>query len=112
VDALVEIALADKHLVEQARARAQRIENRAERTRAILLAMMEALALKKVERPIATLSVSHYAKASVTDADALPDEFIRKAPDLVAIRKALTHGEEVTGAVLGNPTPRLVLRAA
>lgn len=110
LDALVEQAIADSKLSDMASERAKRLEKRADKPRAIILAMLEALALRTVERPLYTATVSHTAKAMVTDAEQLPDEFVRRAADMIAIRKALTHGEAVSGATLSNPQPVLTIR--
>jgi hypothetical protein len=110
IDRLAEMALADKHLVEIARARAQRLEARAAGVRAVIIAMMQGLQLSKLQRPLATMSVSHTTTARVTEQDELPAEYMRAAPDMHAIRKALTAGEAVPGAVLNNPAPTLTIR--
>jgi hypothetical protein len=110
IDKLAEMALADKHLVEIARARAQRLEARAAGVRAVIIAMMQGLQLSKLQRPLATMSVSHTTTARVTEQDELPAEYMRSAPDMHAIRKALTNGETVPGATLNNPSPTLTIR--
>jgi len=111
IDRLAEMALADKHLVEIARARAQRLEARAAGTRAVIVAMMQGLHLAKLQRPLATMSISHTTTAKVTDQAELPAEYMRAAPDMHAIRKALTAGEAVPGAVLNNPMATLTIRS-
>jgi hypothetical protein len=111
IDRLAEMALADKHLVEIARARAQRLEARAAGVRAVIIAMMQGLQLSKLQRPLATMSVSHTTTARVTEPDELPAEYLRSAPDMHAIRKALTAGEAVPGASLNNPAPVLTIRS-
>jgi hypothetical protein len=110
IDRLAEMALADKHLVEIARARAQRLEARAAGVRSVIIAMMQGLQLSKLQRPLATMSVSHSTTARVTDQAELPAEYMRSAPDMHAIRKALTNGETVPGASLNNPAPVLTIR--
>lgn len=112
LDDLAELALADNKLVELARERIKRLEERAESHRNIIRQMLEIAALPKVERPLFTASVSYPRKPIVTDATELPDAFIRHAPDMVAIGKALRAGNELPGAVLGNPEARLTLRTA
>jgi phosphopentomutase len=104
------MALADKHLVEIARARAQRLEARAAGTRSVIVAMMQGLHLPKLQRPLSTLTISHTTTAKVTDQDELPAEYMRSAPDMHAIRKALTAGTEVPGASLNNPMATLTIR--
>ena len=108
IDRIAEAAIADAQLVELARARAQRLEQRAARNRSLIARMMEALELKQLERPLVTASISYHAKPVVTGE--LPPEFMRTAPDLVRLNKALHAGTEVPNATLGNPEPRLSLR--
>jgi hypothetical protein len=110
LDRLAEQALADEALVEGARERIKRLEARADRRRHIVLQMMEAMGLSKLERSLFTASVTHRSKAIVSDQSELPDAFIRHAPDLVALGKALRSGEQIPGASLSNPSPSLVLR--
>jgi hypothetical protein len=110
IDRLAEMALSDKHLVELARARAQRLEARAAASRAVIVAMMQGLHLPKLQRPLSTLTISHTTTAKITEQDELPAEYMRSAPDMHAIRKALTAGTEVPGAVLNNPSPVLTIR--
>lgn len=110
IDKLAEMALADKHLVELARARAQRLEARAAGTRAVIVAMMQGLQLSKLTRPLSTLSISHTTTARVINQDDLPADYMRAAPDMHAIRKALTAGETIPGATLNNPSPTLTIR--
>ena len=110
IDKLAEMALADKHLVELARARAQRLEARAAGTRSVIVAMMQGLQLPKLVRPLSTLSISHTTTAKVIAQDELPGEYMRSAPDMHAIRKALTNGEQIPGATLNNPSPVLTIR--
>lgn len=109
MDRLAEQALADKALVEIGSARLKRIEQRADRIRDLLLRMLEALELPKIERALYSASISHRRNVVVTDADALPEEFVRRAPDKVALGKALRAGQELDGAMLSNPQPSLVL---
>lgn len=110
MDRITESVLADETLAELARARAKRLEERADHRRAIILQMLEALDMTKVQRPLYTASLSHRSKPVVTNADALPDDFIRHAVDLVALGKALRAGQTVEGAELSNPMPSLTLR--
>jgi hypothetical protein len=110
MDRITESVLADESLAELARARAKRLEERADHRRAIILQMLEALEMTKVQRPLYTASLSHRSKPIVTNADALPDDFIRQSVDLVALGKALRAGQTVEGAELSNPMPSLTLR--
>ena len=110
MDRIIETVAADEALVENGKARLKRIEARADRHRAILKAMMEEIG-DKLERPLATLSVSYRTKPIVTDASALPAGLLRTAPDMHAIAKALKDGP-VAGAELSNPAPVLTIRTA
>jgi hypothetical protein len=112
LDRFVEHALADKELAAKASERAARLKERAERSRDIIQRMMAALELTKLERSLATLSISQHRELQVIDEAELPDEFIRHAPDKVAIAKALRAGQDIPGATLGNAQPRLTLRTA
>ena len=112
LDKIVEWSIADKKLAELARERARRIEARSDRTREIATRIVEALGVSPLERPVYTASITYSRKPLVTNADALPGTFIRHAPDLVAIGKALRAGELIPGAELKNPEPMLTIRTA
>ena len=104
MDRITESVLADESLAELARARAKRLEERADHRRAIILQMLEALEMTKLQRPLATLSISNGIRSPiVTNADELPRDFIREAVDMVALGKAMRAGQDVPGAVLRNP---------
>ena len=112
LDRVVEAAIADKKLAELARERAKRIEARAERARGVALQIIEALGVSPLERGVYTASVSYHRELGSLDESALPEAFIRHAPDKVAIAKALRAGQDVPGASLGNDAPRLIIRTA
>jgi hypothetical protein len=112
LDRVIESSIADKKLAELARERARRIEARADRTREIATRIVEALAISPIERPIYTASLTFPRKPLVTNADELPDTYIRHAPDMVAIGKALRAGETIPGAELKNPEPQLTIRVS
>lgn len=112
IDKLAELAIADKALAEKAAERAKRIAGRSERNREVIKAMMQALDIPKLERPLATLSISQHRELQVIDEAELPAEFVRHSPDKVAIAKALRAGFPVSGATLGNDQPRLTIRTA
>ena len=69
LDRVIEHAIADAKLVELARERAKRIEERAKRTRNVALQIIEALRVWPLERPIYTASITQIGKPIVTDAD-------------------------------------------
>ena len=112
LDRVVEAAIADKKLAELARERAKRIEARADRARGVALQIIEALQVSPLERPLYSASISYPRKPLVTNADELPKEMIREAPDMVAIGKALRAGETIPGAELKNPEPQLTIRVS
>ena len=112
LDRVVEQAISDKKLAELARERASRIEARSVRAREIARDIVEALEVSPLERPIYTASLTWPRKPVVTNADELPDTYIRHAPDLVAIGKALRAGETIPGAELRNPEAQLTIRVS
>ena len=112
LDKIVEWSIADKKLAELARERARRIEARSDRAREIATRIVEALGVSPLERPVYTASITYPRKALVTNADELPKEMIREAPDMVAIGKALRAGETIPGAELRNPQATLTIRTS
>ena len=112
LDRVVESSIADNKLAEAARERAKRVEERARKSREIALRIIEALQVSPLERPIYTASITYPRKPLVTNADELPDTYIRHAPDMVAIGKALRAGETIPGAELRNPEPQLTIRVS
>ena len=112
LDRVVEHAISDKKLAELARERASRIEARSVRAREIARDIVEALEVSPLERPVYTASLTWPRKPVVTNAEELPDTYIRHAPDLVAIGKALRAGETIPGAELKNPEPQLTIRVS
>jgi hypothetical protein len=112
LDKIVEWSIADKKLAELARERARRIEARSDRAREIATRIVEALGVSPLERPVYTASLTFPRKPLVTDEEALPAAYIRHAPDMIAIGKALRAGETIPGAELKNPAPLLTIRTA
>jgi hypothetical protein len=112
LDAYAEQALADAALVKQARERAARLEARAQRNRAIVSAILQALQLKRTERALFTASLSQRTEvAEVATNEELPWEFTRISPDKVLIGKVLRGGERVPGYELQTkPDVTLTLR--
>ena len=112
LDRVVEHAIADRKLADLARERAKRIDARADRARDIARDIVEALEVSPLERPVYTASLTWPRKPVVTNADELPPAYIRHAPDLIAIGKALRAGETIPGAELKNPAPMLTIRVS
>ena len=111
LDDLAEASLADSRLIELARERIKRLEERATRRRSIIVRMLEIVDLKKAERPLYTASIAHRAKAIITEEALLPPSLMRISPDMHAIAKALKEGP-VLGAEMSNPQPVLTLRTS
>ena len=112
MDLVIEAVVADEELVERGMARLKRITARANRHRLILKAMMQEIA-ERVERPLATLSVSHRTElAEVPTNEELPSTFLRSAPDKTLITKTLRSGGEVPGYELREkPDLTMTLRS-
>ena len=111
LDRYAELVIADEVLAELARARAQRLEKRAQAHRTIVERMLIALELTEpIERSAYTASLTYRTNAIITDATALPDEVVRRAPDMRLIAKLLHDGHPVDGATLSNPIPSLTIR--
>lgn len=97
--------------------RRARLENRAKAKRRVAVELLEALGVKKLERPRATLARSAArVRVDITDADAVPTQLHTTktitAPDLAAIKRHLEAGEDVPGAVLVRGNDTLTLRSA
>ena len=112
---IVEAAIADKKLAELARepATADRDQSRSWPRRTARTDHRRAArqpSLRSRRRHGA--SISYHREIGALDESALPEAFIRRAPDKVAIAKALRAGQEVTGASLGNNQPRLIIRTS
>jgi len=108
MDRLSEMAIADKLLAERARERIARLDARADRARATLQRMLEALGISRLERSMATLSVADGPRAViVTNQAAIPEGFWRRSVDKTEIAKQLKAGSHVDGAELANGTPVL-----
>jgi len=109
LDALIESSMADAILAELAAARAKRFKQRVEVKRDEARRMLEALRLNRpLERAAYTASIAYRQKVEANEAE-LPEAFIRRAPDLVALARALKAGP-VPGATLSEPQPHLVVR--
>src|SRR3954465_14833234 len=103
VDRLIERSSADAALVRAGKERLARIEARNERTRGLIARMLDALDMRRLERPLAPPSVADGPRAVViTDEAELPPEFLRSVPDKPAIAAALKVGGVVPGATYGN----------
>jgi hypothetical protein len=102
-------------LVEDLKARKARFKRRGQFLRAMLLKIMQAAEIKKLELPIATLSQRSSPPQIVGEPDValLPDDLCRltREPNRSAIREALERGDEVPGLFLSNAPPSLSIHA-
>jgi hypothetical protein len=114
LDDLAEAALSDIKLVELARERIRRLEERADNRKSIMARMLEIVELKKAERPLYTASIARRrALVEVPTNEELPAAFIHEAPDKLLIAKTLRHGELVPGYELQEkPDLTLTLRTS
>lgn len=119
LDALIEGEQADRAMADGIKARADALRDRASRfdaradaARRGMQAIMAAAALRKVVRPLATLSVQPgRVSVQITDPDEVPTQ-LRKpgAPDKTAIRAQIEAGGTVPGAVLLAGDETLTMR--
>ena len=94
------------------KARRDRFEMRGEFLRALLLKIMQHAEIKKLELPIATLSVrqgSQQLRGEISDE--LPDDLCRitREPNKVKIKELLVSGAAVPGFTLSNAPPSLAV---
>lgn len=95
------------------RERKARLDKKADSLRDACKWAMGELGLKKLEAPDFNVSLSAgRAPLVITDEASLPDEFcrIKREADKTVLKGALEAGREVPGAMLGNPSPSLVVR--
>jgi len=109
------VALAEGAANEQRdiKTRKARYEMREAFLREMLMKILQAADIKKLELPKATIG-QHRGQPQIVgepDVNALPDEFVRikREPDRVAIREALMSGRDVPGLTLSNAPPTLVI---
>jgi len=110
LDDVAELAIADAKLVEIGKERLKRIEARATKSRDTMKRMLEGVDLTGADRPLYTATIATRRELAELDETALPDEWWRRAPDRVAIKKALNAGQQIPGATLDNGETHLVLR--
>lgn len=106
-------AAAIKDEVTDLRERQERYERRSDAARSVMMALMEASGLPRLEIPIATISVVQGKQTcTITDQDALSLEYLKveTTPRKTEITKALQSGIPVPGAVLSNGAPSLRVR--
>ena len=100
-------------LIENWRTRRARFERRDEAIRNLMLRMLQAAHLKRLEMPESTVSVRiGVPRVIITDESLIPEDFIRvvRAPDKIKIKEALSNFEPVPGAILSNSEDVLSVR--
>jgi len=94
--------------------RISRFEQRAEKKRALITAVMERADLKKLAEPDFTVSVrATPSSLMVTDETEIPQDFWKPQPaklDRQGLTAALRRGQSVPGAVLGNGQATISVR--
>ncbi|QOG21355.1 siphovirus Gp157 family protein [Bradyrhizobium sp. SEMIA] len=104
---------ATKTQQENLKARTQRFERRVAFTRELMLAILDAANLRKLELPEGTIFLRNNPQQVVGEPDAttLPDDLVKieRKPDRKAILAALKDGRELPGLVLSNSPPSIVV---
>lgn len=93
--------------------RCDRLQNRINRTKDRLFAVLSDLDVKKLELDCATLSLrAGQSKTVITDEKQIPKEYWKNKPVLnnALIKQVLSTDGEVPGAELSNATPSLAIR--
>lgn len=122
LDRALACEMSDRALVDAIKAqiealgtRAARIGNRADAHRRVQKQVMQAIGLRKVERPLATLSLrAGSVSVKITDETAIPSQLCTvktiTSPDKAAIRAQIEAGETVPGAELVRGDDTLSVR--
>jgi len=100
-------------IVTEMRERRDRYERRIEAARTLAFKLMQQADVRKIELPIATLSIrAGTPKVIITDEAALPENCIRikREPDKVLIKELISQGVPISGAELSNAEPTLAVR--
>jgi hypothetical protein len=103
-----------ERVIADLQSRADRVERRIKFDRALIEQAMMTAEITKIERPVATLSLTNRAASLRVDSEAdIPAEFwTAGAPklDRKALSAALKEGRPVPGAALSNAAPSLTVR--
>lgn len=95
------------------KARAQRFDRRVEFTRALMMVVLEAAKLRKIELPEATVFLRNNAPQVVGEVipETLPDDLVKieRKPDRAKIKDALKAGRELPGLALSNCPPSVIV---
>lgn len=121
IDALLARNAADRALIEgtervisDLQSRADRVDRRIKFDRTLIEQAMMTAEITKIERPVATLSLTNRAPSLRVDSESeIPAEFWSAgAPklDRKALTAALKEGRPVPGAALSNAAPSLTVR--
>lgn len=119
VERLIEASIEADTLADGAKARKAdaaerqaRFERRRDALRSVILRVLEALNLPRLERPGWTVSIRQIPAPLLVDEAALPDEWFRleRKPELALIRKELASGGDVEGCQFGNASTGLSVR--
>jgi hypothetical protein len=91
------------------------LQNKIDSIRNYLKMNMQATGISKIECPLFSITLSKPTKqVEITDESLLPDEFVKVkttvSPDKVLIAKVLKEGKEITGAILVDSEPRLIIK--
>ena len=104
---------ATKSRQDDLKARAQRFDRRVEFVRSLMLAILDAANLRKVELPEGTIFLRNNAQQIVGEIDpaVLPDDLVKieRKADRAAIKDALKAGRDLPGLVLSNSPPSVVV---
>jgi hypothetical protein len=95
------------------KARAERFDRRLEFTRALMMSILAAADLRKIELAEATIYLRNNPQQIIGEPDPakLPDELcrIKREPDKAAIKEAMKAGTVIEGLVLSNSPPSVVV---
>jgi len=100
-------------IMAEMKARRVRYELRIEAARTLAFKLMQQANVRKIELPIATLSIrAGQPRVIITDEAALPEHCIRvkREPDRVLIKDLIGQGVPISGAELSNAEPTLAVR--
>jgi hypothetical protein len=89
-----------------------RFEKRRDTLRSVVQSALEALNMRKLERPTYTASLRAVPAPLIVDEAALPDQWwrIKREPMRAEIKKELASGGDVEGCLLGNASTGISIR--
>jgi hypothetical protein len=100
-----------KARLDDIKARHTRYEMRVDFLRGMMMKILSAADIRKIELPEATLSIKNGVPKVIGDPDMVPDEFCRitRSPDKEKIKTALLNGQSIDGWTLSNGEPSLAV---